>query len=160
MKMTMSFYKNSASSASKVPFSPLLPALVLIQVPSEMQMSSNMPTFGGCQDLTSHVQYLQEVDNADPRVNVLVHLYEPSIRSCVALNRYLEDIAAKHPTCKFLRMKASASGIHIDRVAFPMLTLYRAGETVQVFAGLEEELGERFTCEDVEWLLESSGVFT
>jgi hypothetical protein len=75
------------------------------------------------------------------------------------LNRYLEELSVKYRHCRFLRIQAEACGVSIDRVAFPMLSVYRAGEMQHVFAGLETELGERFTREDVEWLLESNDVF-
>lgn len=32
-----------------------------------------------------------------------------------------------------------------------MISVYRGGETIQVIAALEDELGERFTKDDFEW---------
>lgn len=47
--------------------------------------------------------------------------------------------------------QASCSGVAIDRVGLPALSVYRAGDTMHVFAALELELGERFSFDDVEW---------
>ena len=41
-----------------------------------------------------------------------------------------------------------------------MKSNFRGGETKEVFAGLEQELGERFAQEDIEWLLESADIFS
>lgn len=56
---------------------------------------------GGCLG----VYLAWQVDYEDPRVKVVVHIYEPYIRSCHALNRYLEELARRHPRVKFLRMQ-------------------------------------------------------
>lgn len=58
---------------------------------------------GGCLG----VYLAWQVDYEDPRVKVVVHIYEPYIKSCHALNRYLEELARRHPSVKFLRMQVS-----------------------------------------------------
>ncbi len=52
-------------------------------------------------------------------------------------------------------MKASSSGIEIDRVTLPILNIYKNGESVDVIAGIAVEYGEFFTKEEIEWLLET-----
>ena len=52
-------------------------------------------------------------------------------------------------------MSASSNEIEVDRLTLPILNIYRGGNCETVLAGIAEELGEYFTREDVEWLLES-----
>lgn len=61
---------------------------------------------------------------------------------------------------KFLRLRSSASeGGDYDPVALPTLLLYRAGEVVGCMTRVTDDIGENFTQEDVEWLLQDHDVF-
>lgn len=125
----------------------------------EMQITATLPVFGSYKEVDSS-DFSDEIDNTDPRVFVVVHLYESSVQSCVLLHRHLELLAVTKPHIKFLRMNASLNEVNITLLAMPMLTIYRAGDTVNVIAAIESELGPRFSVDDVEWLLESYGVTT
>ncbi len=115
-----------------------------------------LPTFGLVRDLESSDRFLCEVDEEDRRVFVVVHLFEPSVLSCIRMNRILDEIAHTWPHVKFLRMHASRHEIEVDRMTLPILTLYRAGETVAVHAGITADLGQHFKKDDIDWLLEES----
>jgi len=120
----------------------------------EMQATAAMPVFGACREVDS-TDFSDMVDKEDARVFVVVHLYETSLQSCVRLNVHLEQLAARRPDVKFLRMNASLNQVTIDRIALPILTVYRGGKTVDTFAALDQELGLKFTLDDVEWFLET-----
>lgn len=69
-------------------------------------------------------------------------------------------LAAKQPTVKFLRLRSSAAeGGDYDPVALPTLLLYKAGEVVGCMTRVTDDIGENFTQEDVEWLLQEHDVF-
>jgi hypothetical protein len=120
----------------------------------EIKASSALPTFGEVKDVSSS-DFVEQVEKVDSRVWVIVHLFEPAISTCVRLNRILEEIAMNMRNVKFLRMQCSTNGIDIDRVAMPMMQLYRGGENVQTIAGITVELGDFFKKEEIEWLLDS-----
>ena len=115
---------------------------------------SNKPTFRELKEVST-ADFLEEVETEDKRVVVVVHLYESSVQACVRMNRFLEEMVRTMPEIKFLRMHATSNQIEVDRLTLPILNIYRAGECEAVLAGIAEELGEYFTREDVEWLLES-----
>ena len=121
----------------------------------EKMGSCNKPQFGNVQEVGSE-DLIEGIDCIDPRVVVIVHLYEPSISCCTRMNRYLEEIARKMTGIKFLRMHASKNGIELDRMTLPILNIYHGGKHVVSLAGIAEELGEYFVREDVEWLVEST----
>ncbi|CBN80240.1 similar to phosducin [Ectocarpus siliculosus] len=83
--------------------------------------------------------------------------------TCCLASRYLEIykvLATKQPTVKFLRLRSSAAeGGDYDPVALPTLLLYRAGEVVGCMTRVTDDIGENFTQEDVEWLLQEHDVF-
>jgi hypothetical protein len=120
----------------------------------EMMQKSNKPTFRELKEVST-ADFLEEVETEDKRVVVVVHLYESSVQACVRMNRFLEEMVRTMPEIKFLRMHATSNQIEVDRLTLPILNIYRAGECEAVLAGIAEELGEYFTREDVEWLLES-----
>ena len=117
--------------------------------------NANKPIFGNVREVSA-ADFLEEIDNEDPRVIVIVHLYEPTVNSCTRMNRFIEEMARTMSEIKFLRMHASSNEIELDRMTLPILNIYKGGKSVTVLAGIAEELGEYFVREDVEWLLEST----
>jgi thiol-disulfide isomerase/thioredoxin len=51
--------------------------------------------------------FVEQVEQVDPRVAVVVHLFESGVSSCLRMNRLLDELAAQWPHVKFLRMNAS-----------------------------------------------------
>uniref|UniRef100_A0A7S3GW90 Phosducin domain-containing protein n=1 Tax=Spumella elongata TaxID=89044 RepID=A0A7S3GW90_9STRA len=111
--------------------------------------------FGSVKEVRAE-DFVQEVEGEKRNVVVVVHLYEPSVQTCIRLNVLLDEIAASQPTIKFLRMQASSNEIVVDRVALPILTVYRGGETIETLAGIAADFGQYFTKADIEWLLSAS----
>ncbi|KAG5176263.1 thioredoxin-like protein [Tribonema minus] len=128
----------------------------------ELQASAHRPIFGQIQE-ASRGDFVEQVDNVDPRCYVVVHLYEPYIKACQAMNRHLEVLAREYPSVKFLRMlSGDVSGGDeegYDPVALPTLMVYRAKEIVACFTRVTDDLGDTFTKSDVEWLLQEINIF-
>ena len=123
------------------------------ELQARQQAASLQPRFGTVRDVDAS-ELASALDDADSRTVVAVHLYEPSIPTCARLNRILDELAAAMPTLLFLRMPASANGVSVDRVALPMVSLYRGGESLGALAAITHELGtDFFTREQVEELL-------
>ena len=118
--------------------------------------SPPQPQYKDVDTIFSSEDLLEEVANSDPRTTIVVHMFEASVSACILLNRILEELATRWTEVRFLRIQASNTNLLIDRVALPALSIYRNGDLITVLAGLVEELGDRFSREDVEWLLEST----
>ena len=98
--------------------------------------------------------YTKEVCEERVDVTVVVHIYEPQIHACSLLNRHLDSIAREWVNTKFVRLKSSLSGVHVDPNILPAISIYRAGKQLSViknFKELTEESGINFSREDVEW---------
>jgi len=113
--------------------------------------SSSLQIFGTVIDADVDT-FINEVDNVDQNVIVIVHLYDPDVHTCLRLNKMLEEICETMINIKFVRMQTS-----IDKVALPIINIYKGGEVVTVIAAIAAELGTNyFTKEDVQWLIESN----
>jgi hypothetical protein len=62
----------------------------------------------------------------------VVHIYEPYLSGCHSLNKYLEQLARKYASMKFLRLQGSKTRQELDEVAMPILVVY------QVRGGVDE----------------------
>mmetsp|Transcript_39730 Transcript_39730/g.124082 ORF Transcript_39730/g.124082 Transcript_39730/m.124082 type:complete len:385 (-) Transcript_39730:46-1200(-) len=128
----------------------------------QMRAAAMVPTFGDISEITGD-EYVDAVDKVDPRVFVVVHLYEPYIHLCQRMNRTLEVLARRHPTVKFLRMRADhcrqVTGTAFDAIALPTLIIYKGGKTVNTVVRVQDEVGEELGVDEVEWLLSLEGVF-
>ena len=107
--------------------------------------------------VTYTVQSSSERTTPIPADNGFPPRYPLYLKILVAFPKVL---AAKQPTVKFLRLRSSAAeGGDYDPVALPTLLLYRAGEVVGCMTRVTDDIGENFTQEDVEWLLQEHDVF-
>lgn len=72
----------------------------------------------------------------------------------------LQVLASRQPTVKFLRLRSSSAVAgDYDPVALPTLLIYRSGEVVGCVTRVTDDVGDNFTVEDVEWLLQEHDVF-
>lgn len=123
----------------------------------QLQNNSNWPEFGEISEVEP-IQFVEVVDSMDARVMVVVHLYESNIKQCNILNKYLEVLARKMSFSCFLRLRAFSAKKSIDPICLPALIIYKAGEVKHNFTRVTEHLPEKFTVDDVQEMLESSGV--
>lgn len=86
---------------------------------------NSLPVYGECVEVFSTDDFLKHVTVMDPRITVVVHLYDPLIRACQTLNNHLALLSRDWIHIKFLLMNIDISEINIDRVALPALSLYR-----------------------------------
>ena len=65
----------------------------LVELKKESVQAAAAEVFGFVKEVSAQT-FLEEVDACDKRVVVVVHVYEPSVQSCVRVNRFLDGIAA------------------------------------------------------------------
>lgn len=123
----------------------------------QLMASSQAPVFGEVKEVNGF-EFVEEVDKADPRVLVIVHLYDTRMRECNVVNRHLETIARSKSDTLFLRLQATANVLGttgFEYKALPTFMVYRAGEFVTALVQITEELGESITLDNIDWLLET-----
>ncbi|XP_028830289.1 phosducin-like protein [Denticeps clupeoides] len=116
--------------------------------------------FAQVYDICDGEEFLSAVDQEDRNTLVLVHLYEPEVPACQAMEGSLLCLALQYPLVKFCRAQGSAVGASalFRRSALPALLLYRGGELVGNLVRVSDQLGDDFYATDVEALLQEYGL--
>ncbi|KTG12148.1 hypothetical protein cypCar_00025246 [Cyprinus carpio] len=111
-------------------------------------------------DISSGEEFLRAVDEEGKNTLVLVHIYEPEVPACQAMDGSLLCLALQYPMVKFCRVRGSAVGTSalFRSSALPALLLYRGGELVGNLVRVSDQLGDDFYATDVEALLQEYGL--
>ncbi|KAJ3299702.1 hypothetical protein HK104_007630 [Borealophlyctis nickersoniae] len=96
---------------------------------AEMQRLAAKPKFGVVRELEVD-DYVSAVDDEDPQVLVLVHLYKSQIEACRLVNTFLDALAKKYLSMKFLRIVSAKADPNFDDIALPALLAYKGGYVV------------------------------
>jgi hypothetical protein len=123
----------------------------------QMRYATHFPIFGEIKEVDPF-EFVDEVDNEDPRVAVIVHMYEPYIKACKDINKMLEVLARRMPFAKFLRLHAHKANANFDPIGLPVIMVHRGGELIHNFTRVTDDLPPDFKEDDVMWLLENAGV--
>ena len=90
-------------------------------------------------DANNFVNIVENLSKED--VLVVVHLLDPQLPKCVQLNSMLHNLASvEFRRTKFLSLDLSENEIEVDRLALPMLQLYRNGDLVETIAPVHMEV--------------------
>ena len=122
---------------------------------AQLQNKSNnaLPTFGTLSS-KSPEDYVELVDEIDPRVFVIVHLFEPSIPASRMLHSALDKVAQTMEYVKFIEVNALDANPNLDLICLPAILIYKGGELVQNLIKFTDGLPHSFTMGDVKDALE------
>ncbi|GAC92942.1 hypothetical protein PHSY_000502 [Pseudozyma hubeiensis SY62] len=118
--------------------------------------------------------YVSAIDNEDPRVPVVIHIYSKAVAQCNMLTSSLSSLARQYPQTKFLQVQAAAIGFGRDADAeteeefdeynsktlevLPTVLVYRAGRLVANLVRVDlDPLWGRGGEQDARDLLEKYG---
>ncbi|KAJ3378680.1 Phosducin-like protein 2 [Entophlyctis sp. JEL0112] len=106
---------------------------------AEMIKSGSRPKFGYVQELEVD-DFVAFIENNDPDVVVVIHLYEPHIEACRLTNQYLQDLAPRHPHVRMAKILSKKADISFDQVALPALLVYQNGEMFRTLLRVTDEI--------------------
>ena len=129
----------------------------------QLQAQENsIPRFGTVLELNSLLDFSNEIDDTDPGIFCIFHLYQDNVSCCRLMNEHLEHIARDLDYCRFFRLKATIVKEDFDHVGFPCVLVYKAGKEVanltNITSSMEIVDKNRFTAEDVKVVFQSIGV--
>lgn len=115
--------------------------------------------------------YVAAIDNEDPRIPVVIHIYSKAVAQCNSLTASLASLARLYPRTKFLQVQASAIGFgheeeeeEYDELdaktleVLPTLLVYRAGRLVANLVRVDlDPMWGHGREQDVRDLLDSHG---
>ncbi|BFZ08823.1 hypothetical protein BsWGS_11862 [Bradybaena similaris] len=119
---------------------------------------AEVPKFGKLIPLTSN-NFIEEVDGENPSVTIIVHIYDPSVAACEAMNGSLICLASEYPTVKFCKISATESRMSFKfaEEGVPALLVYKNKELIGNFIRLRDEFGDDFFAGDIESFLQEHG---
>lgn len=98
-----------------------------LQAASESSRSSAVRTLGT-------YDYMSAVQDADPDMYVVIHVYSDAVGSCRQVGRLLEHLARERalaPRCEFCRISGRDALDSFPENVMPVVLVYRRGELVQ-----------------------------
>ncbi|CAD1469036.1 unnamed protein product [Heterotrigona itama] len=121
----------------------------------EMLARTKKLRFGRVINLETADQFLEAIDNEDKSVTIVVHIYEPNIPGCEAMNGSLISVAEDYPLVKFCKILGSVAGLskHFKKEGVPALLVYKAAQVIGNFVHVTDYLGVDFYASDVEAFL-------
>ena len=102
-------------------------------------------------------EFVQKVTDAGPEVWVVVLLYKESHEGCALLGACFEELAAKYPGSKFVRIISTDCIPSYPDANLPTVLIYHAGACKHNLVGLAHWGGRRTTPEQVAILLSKYG---
>ena len=121
----------------------------------QFSSTAGLPEFGTLK-FVHKFEFVDEVDHADPRTCVVVHIYEDYLLACQRMNKILTNLAARYSHVKFLALQATEADQTLSHRVLPAFLVYKAGK-IQGRAAVDtvktELQNDNFTEDDVEWML-------
>lgn len=128
----------------------------------EMLTRTGKLRFGRVINLETADQFLEAIDNEDKSVTIVVHIHEPNVPGCEAMNGSLISVAEDYPFVKFCKILGSVAGLskHFKKEGVPALLVYKAAQVIGNFVHVTDYLGVDFYASDVEAFLIEQGILT
>ncbi|KAF6040118.1 PDCL3 [Bugula neritina] len=122
----------------------------------EMMEQQKKSSFGSVLEI-SKADWVDQVNKAGENVWVIVHVYSEGIPLCKLVNQHLVQLAARFPTTKFVKGRASVCIPNYPEKNVPTLFIYRNGDLKKQWVGPHEIFGMNCKVEDLEWMFGQVG---
>jgi hypothetical protein len=119
---------------------------------AELREVARKARFGSVQSITGS-DFIREVSQAPPDVWVVVHLYKDGVPECILLGQCLDELAAKYPGTKFVKIVSTECIKNYPDFNLPTLLVYNNTNVKATLVGLQKFGDRRCTPEDVAFTL-------
>jgi len=102
--------------------------------------------------------FVNAIDHEPSDSFVVVHLFQPHVAPCTKINSFLVQIARKYLLTKFCTIKSTDAKAGFDEIGLPVVMVYRAGELLQSFVRVHEDLPQHFDVDDFDAFLLERGI--
>ncbi|KAJ3314159.1 hypothetical protein HDV04_000931 [Boothiomyces sp. JEL0838] len=106
---------------------------------AQLASLSKIPRFGKLFELDQD-SFVNSIDKENPKVKVVIHLYENNHQACRQVNDFFYQLATKHTTVKFCKIVSTVADPGFDRVALPAILVYQGGELKNTLLRLIDEI--------------------
>ncbi|XP_070505066.1 viral IAP-associated factor homolog [Chironomus tepperi] len=123
---------------------------------AELKALAAKAKFGSVREITGE-EYINEVNKAGEDIYVVLHLYARGVPFCAVLNQYINELAMKYPSVKFIRSIAQTCIPNFPDKNVPTIFVYYNGQMKKQFLGPLELRSPNCTREELEFMLGQSG---
>ena len=107
--------------------------------------------------LLDNLDKTQEVNKAGDGVFVILHLYKQGVPLCALVNEYMNRLAPRFPTTKFIRAISTTCIPNYPDKNLPTIFVYHEGALKSQIIGPEQMRGMNLTEKEFEFMLGKSG---
>lgn len=123
---------------------------------AELKALAAKAKFGSVREITGE-EYVNEVNKAGDDIYVVLHLYARGVPFCAVINQYLNELAGKYPSVKFIRSIAHTCIPNFPDKNVPTIFVYYNGQMKKQFLGPLELRSPNCTREELEFMLGTTG---
>jgi len=123
---------------------------------AEIKALQQKSRFGDVREISAN-DYVEQVNKAGEGIWVILHLYKQGIPLCALINDYLNQLALKFPTTKFLRAISTTCIPNYPDKNLPTIFVYYEGALKNQMVGPIELRGMNLKIDELEYLLGKSG---
>ena len=124
---------------------------------AEMKLLQENSKFGHVMEITA-VDYVKEVNQAGEGIWVVLHLYRTGVPLCSLINQYMQQLANKFPTVKFIKSISTTCIPNYPDKNLPTVFVYYENDLKHQIIGPLSFNGMNFKLDDFEWRLHRFGV--
>ncbi|XP_017777579.1 PREDICTED: viral IAP-associated factor homolog [Nicrophorus vespilloides] len=123
---------------------------------AELQAMASKERFGYVMEISGQ-DYVQEVNKAGDGIWVVLHLYKPGIPLCALINQYMQVLAMKYKTVKFLKSISTTCIPNFPDKNLPGIFVYFEGDIKKQLVGALEFRGPNLTQDEFEYIIGKTG---
>lgn len=117
---------------------------------AEMQALASREKFGYVQEISGQ-DYVGEVNKAGEGIWVVLHLYKPGVPLCSLINQYMQDLAGRFRTVKFLKSISTTCIPNFPDKNLPAMFVYFEGNVKKQLVGDLEFRGPNLTLDGKDY---------
>ncbi|CAG9798764.1 unnamed protein product [Chironomus riparius] len=123
---------------------------------AELKALASKAKFGSVREITGE-EYINEVNKAGEDIYVVLHLYARGVPFCAVLNQYINELAMRYPSVKFIRSIAQTCIPNFPDKNVPTIFVYYNGQMKKQFLGPLELRSPNCSREELEFMLGQCG---
>ena len=123
---------------------------------AEMKQLNEKSKYGSVMEITA-VDYVKEVNQAGEGVWVVLHLYRGGIPLCALINQYMQVLANKFPSIKFIKSISTTCIPNYPDKNLPTVFFYYENQLKHQIIGPLAFNGMNYKQDDLEWKLHRLG---
>ncbi|OAF68757.1 hypothetical protein A3Q56_03490 [Intoshia linei] len=115
------------------------------------QLAKNVKKFYKCFQLNSS-NFVNEIDSESKHTNIIIHIYNKALPTCVKIHTYIKEMAEKFNYIKFAEISSYSAAVSdsFNDNALPAFLVYKNKQSIGIYLNVDEHLPDNFDISDLE----------